>query len=151
MPAMVGETRTDATPGGMTTTVAMPDLPPELAAMCAVPSATPVTTPVPETVAIDVSSELQKMLGLPDAPSTTACRVTVEPSATVSGFGEMVTPLPPFGPVESLPHDNATEQASAERKSRKVDRRAARIEHSLWRGSHASARATGHAEQRCGG
>ena len=100
----------------------MPDLPPERTTKSAVPSFTPVTTPDPETVAIVVSSELQKMLGLPDAPSTVACRADVEPSATVSGFGEIVTPLPPPpGPVESLPHDNATEQASAERNSRDID------------------------------
>ena len=95
--ARFGVTRTEATPGGMTTMVATPDLPPELAATCALPSATPVTTPLPETVAIDVFSELQKMLGLPVAPATVAWSVVVEPRATVSGFGVMVPVVVPSG------------------------------------------------------
>src|SRR5512140_271728 len=132
MAALVGETRTDATGGGMTMIVATPDLPPELAAMCTVPSAMPVTTPEPDTVAMEVFSELQKMLGVPLAPSTVACRATVDPSGRESVDGVMVTPFPPPpGPVESLPHDNAIAQASDDRNSMNIDRRAARIEHSF--------------------
>jgi hypothetical protein len=136
MAALVGDTRTDATGCGMTIMVATPDLPPELAAMCTVPSATPVTTPEPDTVAMDVFSELQKMLGFPVAPSTVAWSETVEPSGRESVDGVMVTPFPPPpGPVESLPHDSAIAQVSDDRNSANIDRRAARIEHSFVAGT----------------
>lgn len=130
----------------MTVIVATPDFPPLLAAMCTTPMETPVTTPLVETVATAVFSLLQKMFeaGL---PLTVALSVTLLPSAMESDEGEMATPPPP-GPVESPPpHEiaavRAAAHASAETSERNFEKGAARIEHSVWRGSHAHAARNG--------
>ena len=132
--------------------VATPDFPPELAAMCTVPSAIAVTTPVPDTVAIEVFSELQKKLG--DHFGTERCvegdRGAQRDRVGIGSDGDSIAPTGAGG-VASTARQNDNRAMSAERGRVKFDRRAARIEHSLWRESHARARVVVRARAERGG
>jgi hypothetical protein len=77
-----GASETPATGTGVTETVALPDLPPLVAVIVALPTDRPVTTPVGETVATVRLLELHVM----EAPVTTAplASTTVAVSATVA-------------------------------------------------------------------
>jgi hypothetical protein len=55
MVAVVGATAIDATATGTTVTATTADCPPELAAICVVPTLLPVTTPADETATMLVS------------------------------------------------------------------------------------------------
>lgn len=115
-----GDTDTDATRGGSTVMVEMPDAPPALAAICTVPCARPVTTPASDTVPTDAFPVFQKTrwpeMVWPPGLVTVACRAVVLPTATVSTDGETFTdPTGPLGDVLEL-HDaiaNANHAAAA--------------------------------------
>lgn len=102
-----GDTDTDATGGGSTVMVAIPDEPPALAAICTVPGATPVTTPASVTVATDALPVFQNTCWpdttCPPGAVTVACNVTVFPTATLSVAGDTFTdPTDPLGAVLEL-------------------------------------------------
>src|SRR5690349_13289804 len=90
-----GLTATFATGVFSTVSVAMPDFPFELAAICVVPNATPVTTPVADTVAtlafcVDQWTSAPEMT-LPLASSTIACNGTCAPTDTDAVGGSTAT------------------------------------------------------------
>src|SRR5690348_978493 len=114
-----GETETDATGGGSTVMVAIPDEPPALAAICTVPGPTPVTTPASLTVAMDASPVFQNTscpaTTWPPGPMTVACSAMVLPTATLSVAGVTFTePTDPLGDVLELQAKAASDpEASA--------------------------------------
>src|SRR6185312_15951946 len=122
-----GETDTDATGGGSTVMVAMPDEPPALAAICTVPGATPVTTPASLTVATDALPVFQNTFWpdttWPLGDMTVAWRVIVLPTATLSVAGVTFTePTVPLGAVLELHAASAmpTQARAADQRTRVV-------------------------------
>src|SRR5215213_7699580 len=90
-----GRTATLATGVFCTVIVAMPDLPPELAATCVVPNDFAVTTPVSDTLAIAGSRTVQRtgrlVIAAPPASWTAAWRGSVEFNESVDAVGLTTT------------------------------------------------------------